>query len=252
MSPELQFAIETARRAGDIVQRWYKSGFDVNYKMDESPVTKADQEAEASIREQIERSFPNDSILGEEYGSATGTSSRRWIIDPIDGTRSFVYGVPLFGVLVGLEADGEAILGVAHFPALEQTFWGSAAGGAFQNGKQISVSRRESLDGCLAVCGSLRSLSNTARLDGIVKLSERVAALRNWGDAFGHCLVANGTADLMIDPAVQIWDTCAVAAIVVAAGGTFTNFRGEPGHQHGEAIAANPRLLNLALECFGQ
>lgn len=237
MQADLEWAISTVREAGEIAMKYFRTSVQVDRKHDDSPVTIADREIELFLRARIEEKFPNDGVLGEEFDETHG-SGRRWVIDPIDGTKSFIYGMPAFSVLLGLEVEGAPGLGVAHFPALQETYWGSE-GGAFLNERAIRVSSR-GLSDALLLMGSLKAMDAKGRLDAFTALARKAYATRNWGDAYGHCLVARGDAEAMIDPTVSVWDTCAVSAIVKAAGGSFTNFSGEDGHAHGEAISCAP------------
>ncbi len=238
MSPELDFAIQVARQAGELTLRHFRKGASFDRKPDNSPVTAADREAEQFIRQQIHQRFPDDGILGEEFGATAGGADRIWILDPIDGTKSFIYGVPLFGVLIGLQVYGKSVLGVADFPAQQETYWAEMGSGAHRNGEPIRASEAKLNEGLL-VSGSFQSMVAQGRLDGYSKLAEQAFVARTWGDAYGHCMVADGRAVAMIDPVVNVWDTCAVYAIVTEAGGSFTNFDGADGFGFGEAVSAN-------------
>lgn len=240
MNAKLQWAIENAVKAGEIAMRYFRSDIEVMRKKDASPVTIADREIETFLRSQIERDFPDAGILGEEFDEKPG-GSERWVIDPIDGTKSFVYGVPLFGTLLGLERDGEPILGVAHFPALRETYWGSDEG-AFLNSARIRVNDIP-LSESLLLTGSIKALEASGRLDAFLGLAKQAYATRSWSDAYGHCLVARGDAGAILDPVVSLWDTCAVAPIVRAAGGRFTDFNGTDTHAAGEAISMSPAVV---------
>jgi len=244
---DLAWAVEQAREAGEIAMKYFRSGVDVIRKVDDSPVTIADREIEAFLRSRIADKFPNDGVLGEEFAETPGTG-RRWVIDPIDGTKSFIYGMPAFSILIGLEIEGCPTMGVAHFPALNETYWGSE-NGAFLNAERIHVSDRH-LPAALLLMGSLKAMDACGRLDAFTKLARRAYATRNWGDAYGYCLVARGDAEAMIDPTVSVWDTCAVSVIVEAAGGRFTDFRGNRGHTFGEAIACVPAVFSDLIAAF--
>jgi histidinol phosphatase-like enzyme (inositol monophosphatase family) len=244
----LEWAVAQAREAGEIAQKYFRQGFEIERKSDNSPVTIADKQIEEFLRKRIGAEFPNDGILGEEFDEKLG-SGNRWVIDPIDGTKSFVYGVSLFSILIGLEVDGEPALGVAHFPALGETYWGDDRG-AFLNGDRIRVSDKVNLADSLLLMGSLKAMDANGRLDACTQLARRAYATRNWGDAYGHCLVARGDAEAMFDPFVAVWDTCAVSAIVTAAGGRFTDFAGNPGHEHGEVVACAPGIFDEVIAAF--
>ncbi|MBA3724946.1 MAG: inositol monophosphatase family protein [Armatimonadetes bacterium] len=250
MTEELEFALRVARAAGGITLKYFNTDTPVERKADDSPVSRADREAETYIRNQIALRFPHHGILGEEFEEQPGDGETRWVIDPIDGTKSFVYGVPLFAVLVGLERDGIPVMGVAHFPALNETLWAEQGGGAFCNGEAIRVSSTDRIEDALLVSGSILSFEAKGTLDGYIALAQRAYATRTWGDAYGHSMVARGKAEVMLDPRVNVWDTCALTPIVLASGGTFTSFDGGPGHGVGEALSTNGRLLQPALNCF--
>lgn len=202
------------------------------------------------IREAIEKSFPGEAILGEEEG-LTGESLSRWVIDPIDGTKSFVCGVPLFATLLSYEFEGSPIVGVAFFPALDDVVYASHASGAFWNGTPCHVSTTSELSRSAIATGSLGSMQEYGRLQGLLRLVEKGPVMRTWGDAYGHMLVATGRAEAMIDPVVAHWDISAVALIVEEAGGRFTDFHGRPG-LHREAISANPHVHPQIMEAFAR
>lgn len=247
MQPDSEWAIEQAVEAGKIAMKYFRTGVQVDRKVDASPVTVADREIEAFLRERIAERFPSDGVLGEEFDETPGTG-RRWVLDPIDGTKSFIYGMPAFSVLIGLEVDGVPSAGVAHFPALNETYWGNEDG-AFLNGGRIHVSDRP-ISEALLLMGSLKAMDGCGRLDTFTALARKAYATRNWGDAYGHCLVARGDAEAMIDPTVSIWDTCAVSVIVEAAGGRFTDFHGNRGHTFSEAIASTPSVFDEVIAAF--
>jgi myo-inositol-1(or 4)-monophosphatase len=246
VDPQLQWAIAQAQEAGEIAMKYFRQSFEVFRKSDQSPVTIADKEIETFLRERIDRDYSSHGILGEEFDEKFGDGTR-WVIDPIDGTKSFVYGVPLFAVLLGQEVGGEPSFGVAHFPAINETYWGSADG-AFLNGTRIAVSQKSSLADSLLLMGSLKAMDAHGNLNAFTELARKAYATRNFGDAYGHCLVARGDAEAIIDPFVNVWDTCAVAPIVTAAGGSFTSLSGEPGHFHANALSCAPGLVNEILD----
>lgn len=247
MSPRLAFAVEAAYRAGRATLPHFQTGVAIDLKGDSSPVTVADRLAERMIREAIERAFPEDGILGEEEAEVAG-GDRRWVVDPIDGTKSFVSGVPLYATLIGLEEAGEPVLGVAYFPGLDEMVYAERGSGAFFNGRACRVSEG-GLDRAVLACGSPTSLGQYGMLDALVALGKRTMAIRTWGDAYGHMLVATGRVAAMIDPIVNRWDICAVAAIVREAGGRFTDRDGnEPLGV--SAISSNGQVHDELLRAF--
>lgn len=250
MTEDLEFALAIALAAGGITLKYFNTDTPVERKADDSPVTRADREAETYIRDQIALRFPHHGVLGEEFDEQPGDGETRWVIDPIDGTKSFVYGVPLFAVLIGLERGGVPVMGVAHFPALGETLWAEQGSGAFCNGEAIRVSSTDRIEDALLVSGSILSFQAKGTLDGYIALAKKAYATRTWGDAYGHCMVARGKAEIMLDPRVNVWDTCALTPIVLEAGGSFTSFDGGLGRGVGEALSTNGRLLQAVLNCF--
>lgn len=247
MSPRLAFALATAVEAGKGTLRHFQAGIGFDLKEDESPVTVADKEAERFIRQAIEREFPGEAILGEEEGGSDAPD--RWVIDPIDGTKSFIAGVPLYATLLSYEQDGEPILGVCALPALGEVFYAERGSGAFQNDAPCRVSDRPNLGHSIVSGGSVTSLRRTGRLNGFMRLADQCLAARNWTDAHGHMLVASGRLEAMVDPIVNHWDLSAVAIIVREAGGSFTDFAGNDVIA-GEAISCSPGVRQRVLEAF--
>ena len=191
------------RDAGAITHRHFQGSFVAERKADNSLVTVADRETERHMRACIEAAFPDDSILGEEEGEQSGSSNRRWILDPIDGTYSFVHGVPLYAVLLGLEFDGEPILGVVNLPALSELIYAARGLGCFWNGKPARVSSTNSLDQALLLSTDFGMCERYGFGPAAEALQRRVNERRIWGDAYGHILVATGRADIMLDPVMN-------------------------------------------------
>lgn len=244
----LDFAVEIARAAGEITLRHFRGSFVAERKADNSFVTVADREAESYLRARIETAFPNDSILGEEGGEKAGTSNRRWILDPIDGTYSFVHGVPLYGVLIGLELESEAILGVVNLPASAEIVYAARGLGCFWNGEPAHVSSTTSIDEALLLCSDFGAFEQYGFGPAAASLQRRVHARRTWGDCYGHVLVATGRAEIMLDPVMNIWDCAALLPIVKEAGGTFTDWTGQSTINGGNAISTNGRLFDPVME----
>lgn len=250
MSPELECALEAAREAGNLALHHFKVGIAVERKPDESPVTAADREVEQLLRDRLSSPFPGYGILGEEFGEERPGAATRWVIDPIDGTKSFIFGVPLFAVLVGLERDGEPCIGVCNFPALNTLFYAERGEGCYRDGQRVHVSEDENLSSSLIVCGSHAAFETYRRAEGFRRLVEQAFATRTWGDAYGHCMVADGRAVAMIDPVVMPYDIIPIFPIVTEAGGTVTDFAGTPWDGHGEAVSTNGRVLDKIVEAF--
>lgn len=239
----MDFALGLARQAGEITNRYFKGSFVAERKADNSFVTAADREAEKYLRTEIEKAFPEDAILGEEEGEKPGRSNRRWILDPIDGTYSFVHGVPLYGVLIGLEIDRQAVLGVVNLPALNEVVCAARGLGCFWNDAPARVSTTESLNDSLLLCTDFGSCYSHGFGRAAELLQRQVNARRTWGDAYGHVLVATGRADIMLDPIMNVWDCAPLLPIVEEAGGTFTDWRGQRTIHGGNAISTNGKLF---------
>jgi histidinol-phosphatase len=248
MSPRLAFAIEAAIRAGRSTLAHFQVATQVDLKADESPITVADRNAERIIRQAISEEFSGEGILGEEEGEA-GPQGSRWVVDPIDGTKSFISGVPLYATLLAFENDGEVELGVCYFPALNELVYAEKGKGTYWNGRPCQVSAKTTLDKAVIATGSTGSMAKQNRLEGFQKIERRVLASRTWGDAYGHALVATGRVEAMIDPVVAHWDISAMSVIVREAGGAFTDFE---GHQDlaKEALSSNGHVHPELLEAF--
>lgn len=227
----------------------FQTGASVDLKADASPVTIADREAESLLRRAIEASYPGDAILGEEEG-LSGAGDTRWVIDPIDGTKSFISGVPLYATLLSYEVDGIPVLGVSYFPALDEIVYAERGKGAFWNGRPCRVSQRQALAGSVLSCGSHASMAKHGRAEGLAALAQRTLATRTWTDAYGHALVATGRIDAMIDPVLAPWDISAMEVIIEEAGGTFTDFEGQP-HPRDCAVSSNGLIHGELMRAFG-
>ena len=248
----LDFAVRLAREAGEITRHYFKSSFVAERKADHTLVTNADREVETYLRSAISQSFPADGILGEEEGERHGTSGRRWIIDPIDGTYSFVHGVPLYAVLIGLEIDNEPVLGAVNLPVLNELVYAARGLGCFWNGEPASVSTTSSLSEALLLCTDFGTCAQNGFGPAAEVLQSRVGARRTWGDAYGHVLVATGRADIMLDPIMNVWDCAALLPIVEEAGGSFTDWQGRRTIQGGNAISTNAVLFDEVMEVVRQ
>lgn len=246
----LDFAVRLAREAGDITLQHFKGLFVAERKADNSLVTTADLEAERYLRANIERDLPDDGILGEEEGEKIGTTGRRWIIDPVDGTYSFVHGVPLYAVLIGLEIDGESVLGVVNLPALNELVYAARGLGCFWNGERVRVSSTKSLGDALLLATDFGTCKEYGFGPAAETLQRQVNARRTWGDAYGHVLVATGRADIMLDPVMNVWDCAALLPLLEEAGGTFTDWQGRRTIQGGNAISTNGLLFDGVMEAI--
>jgi histidinol-phosphatase len=251
LDPFFTFALDAAWQAGQRTLAHFQVGVDVERKSDHSPVTIADRTAEQVLRELIATAYPDHAILGEEFGEHARESSFRWVIDPIDGTQSFIRGVPLYGVLVALEIDGTAQIGVAHFPGLGETVAAARRQGCWWNGRRARVSTTPLLEE--AAVGYSDARMTGARLgDDWGGLLSATRVQRGWGDCYGHCLVATGRLDVMLDAAMNPWDCAALIPILEEAGGRFTDWRGEARIDGGDAFSTNGVLHEAVLRCLNR
>jgi myo-inositol-1(or 4)-monophosphatase len=246
----LDFATEAAWQAGQLVLSRYQADLAVETKRDGSPVTAADREAETLLRRLIESRFPDHAVVGEELGTTDKDSAHRWYLDPIDGTRTYIRGVPLFGVLLGLEISGEMVLGVAHFPALGEMVAAAAGHGCRWNGRPARVSSVDRLERALAAYTDAGELM--AHPSGVWDSLRRATALqRGWGDCYGHCLVATGRAEVMLDAFMNPWDCAALVPILREAGGTFTDWDGRTTIHGANAVSTNGALFEPVMRLLG-
>jgi histidinol phosphatase-like enzyme (inositol monophosphatase family) len=239
----MEVAADAVWEAGKVTLRYFQTALDVEIKADSSPVTVADRAAEELLADFLRREFPADGFIGEERGERPGSSGMRWIVDPIDGTKSFVQGVPLYGVLVGLEdSSRESVLGAIAFPALAELVVAARGEGCFWNGRRVRVSEvRELSRACVTTTGE-ECFEATGTVEAYHTIRRRVRVMRGWGDAYGHVLVATGRAEAMLDPVLSVWDTAALLPIVEEAGGVFTDWKGRRTI-HGKSAVSTNRAL---------
>ncbi len=238
----MQAVAEVARRAGDVALSHFRKSLTVETKRDGTPVTNADREAEARAREWIESRFPDDGILGEEFGTQRPNAPRRWILDPIDGTKTFVRGVPLWGTLVAVAKGEEVLAGAAHFPAVGEALVAAPGRGCWWNGTRCQVSAVADLSAATALITDERFIEKPDRAEPWRALSRRAAVARTWGDCYGYLLVATGRADIMVDEVLSPWDAAALFPIIQEAGGVFTDWTGRATAFGSDAIATNGAL----------
>ena len=252
LQARLDLALEGARKAGEIILGYYQGSVEIVRKKDNSPVTIADRSAEEFLRGQIAKHFPEDGILGEEFGEQPGTSGYRWILDPLDGTKSFIHGGPLFGTLIGVEYQGRCVVGVCHFPVLNETAWGATGLGAWwrpshampRTARVSTVADpREALFCFTTVAGFER----IGRPEVFQQLVQTCGLSRGWGDCYGHILVATGRAEIMVDPLMNPWDIAALIPIVEEAGGHCVDWNGSPNVSTGNGISVTPAFRELVL-----
>ena len=245
---ELANLLEIAKRAailaGEVIMPLYNAGIAVELKSDRTPVTLADRNAELAIREFLARECPGHGVLGEEFPETPGDGRHRWILDPIDGTKSFIHHVPLFGTLVALERDGVPVAGVIACHAVGETASGATGLGAFLNGEPCHVSDTSTLaEATISMTSITRMVQG--RSNGIARLAASCGLARAWGDCYGYLMVAAGRADVMVDPIMNIWDAAALYPIITEAGGGFSQWDGTPGM--GDSVVATNGLLHAAV-----
>lgn len=254
LNGRLEFALETARGAGELILGYYQSdSLAVEAKRDSSPVTAADRGAEELIRKQIGREFPGDGVLGEELGESPSSNGFRWILDPVDGTKSFIHGVPLFGTLIGLEFSDRMVLGVCRFPALDEVVFAAQGQGAWWQKagappRAARVSGVERLSDALFCVTTISGWERIGRYDAFERIRSEARLTRGWGDCYGHALVATGRADVMIDPLMNPWDAAALVPIVEEAGGHFCDWSGRTSIHSGNGISVNAALKQTVLD----
>lgn len=237
----MEAAAQAARLGGEVALRRWRAGILTEWKADGSPVTVADREAEAAIRAWLAERFPDDGVLGEELGEIAGRSGRRWVVDPIDGTRAFVAGVPLWGSLVALMEGQRVLAGAASFPAVDEQLAAAPAEGCWHNGARCRVSTVASLERATVLTTEL-NFADSFRRSGWDALSRRARQSRTWGDCYGYLLVATGRAEAMLDPVMNAWDSACLQPIVEEAGGVFTDWGGVATAVGGSAVATNSAL----------
>ena len=232
----LDTAVALVRAAGERTLRWFRSpDLAVERKGDGTPVTAADKDAERFLREQLSEAFPGDGVLGEEEEPTPSTTGRRWILDPIDGTKAFTCGVPLYSNLLALEDEHGIAIGVVNLPALGETVWAGRGLGCWSERGPAHVSDHPSVEGAYVMSSSLSHWAPGQ----VGALEDAGAVLRTWGDGYGYALVATGRAAAMVDPAVAPYDIGPMPVLLHEAGGRFTDMHGEDGIERGTGLATN-------------
>jgi histidinol-phosphatase len=241
----LDFATELAYDAGRLTLGYFgrASLEGPDYKDDDSPVTRADREAEALIRRRLEARYPEHAVVGEEYGETNAGSTHRWLIDPIDGTKAFVRGVPLYGVLLGLEIEGRVEVGVAYFPALNEMCAAATGLGCTLNGRAVRVSAAATLARATVAHTDAAAFARYGRAGAWHRVACACYDRRGWSDAYGHMLVATGRAEVMLDPVMNAWDCGPFPVLLREAGGFFGDWSGRETIYGGEAISTTQVLL---------
>jgi histidinol-phosphatase len=245
---DLSVAVELANRADAItLDRFGALDLRIETKPDLTPVTDADEAVETALREILSRERPDDAVLGEEYGGTAVFAGRQWVIDPIDGTKNFVRGVPVWASLIALLEDGVPVVGVVSAPALSRRWWAGRGLGAFASigggpARKLAVSGVADLSSASLSFSSLSGWADLGLREQFIELTDAVWRVRGYGDFYNYCLVAEGAVDIAAEPEVKLWDLAPLDILVREAGGTFTNLDGQPGPHGGHAVATNGLL----------
>jgi histidinol-phosphatase len=239
MDDVLNTAIAAARASGEIALRYFRTNLTVETKADRTPVTRADRECEAKIVEILSARFPEHGFLGEELGERSGKSDARWIIDPIDGTKNFIRGIPFFATLIALEEAGEVTAGIMYAPAINDLLYAQKGQGAFANGKQVHVSEVADLPHAMLIHGGLKDLRVRPYWQSFLRLVDATGRQRGFGDALGHSIVICGQAEVALEPEIKPWDVAATKIIITEAGGRYSDFAGSPSLYTGSAVISN-------------
>ena len=241
----LAVAMEAAYVGGRRTLAYFNTGVAVERKSDATPVTCADREAEQLIRQTISRYYPEHTLVGEEWGTTRGDPDYKWIVDPIDGTKTFITGVPLYGVLIGVEVKGIASVGVIYMPALDEMVGAARGQGCRWNGRPARVSGQQDLRQAAVMSSSIVACYN--RSDAFTQLAGQSLLQRTWGDCYGYVLCATGRAEIMLDSAMNLWDCAAILPIMEEAGGRFTDWTGKATIYGKDAVASNGHLHEQVL-----
>ena len=266
VSPEnlelLKIALKTAELAEENILKYYQNDVGVEWKADKTPVTIADKGTEELAREFWAKETPGFGVIGEEFGIESPDAEYQWVIDPIDGTKSFIHGVPLFGTLIGLWHKNIPIASVIRLPAMKSAVWAVNGGGAFLDGREVRASKVSQLSDALVLSGTVNTMEDKGLGEGFTKLRRSARLHRGWGDCYGYYLVAAGRAEIMVDPVVSLWDIAPFPLLMKEAGGKFSTIDGKtelfdangkptaPIYEGFTSIATNGLLHDVALECL--
>ena len=242
MDTILSSAVEAAKAAGDIARHYFRTNLTVETKADRTPVTRADRECETRITEILSARFPDHGFLGEELGERPGRTNTRWIIDPIDGTKNFIRGIPFFATLIALEEAGEITAGVMYAPAIDELLYARQGQGAFVNDRQVHVSDIDNLHDAMLVHGGLNDLKSRPCWQPFLALVDATSRQRGFGDALGHSVVICGQAEVTLEPEIKPWDVAPTKILVTEAGGRYSDFAGNPSIYTGTAVISNGRV----------
>ncbi len=246
-------ALSFMKPAKSEVLKWFRGQYEIDLKSDSSPVTIADRNAEEILRKKLAKHFPEHGIIGEEFGNHNENAEWVWTIDPVDGTRSFIRGLPLFATMMALLHKGEPVLGIIELPALGETAWAVKGKGAFLNGKPLKVSRQKHLKGAFIAVADWYCFKQQKHTSLFNKLNKEAGIVRTYPDAFGHLMAIRGTADVMVDPLAKIWDYAPCKILAQEAGGKFANFSGNRASiEEGTAIVGNASIVKEVRKIFSE
>ena len=249
LSTYLQFAIHAAFEAGRTTLNYFNNGVEVEFKEDNTPVTMADRKAEEILRKLIKEKFPDHAVIGEEFGEKSNPGkSHCWYIDPIDGTKSFIRGVPLYAVLLGLEIEERVDVGVVYFPALDEMIYAASGQGTFWNERPVSVRDTDTLSRSFVAYTDVLHFEQYDKKDAWDRIQRSTYYRVGWSDAYGHALVATGRLELMLDPVMNSWDCGPFPVILREAGGYFGDWSGNETIHGGEALSTTKKLLPEVLK----
>lgn len=241
------FCEHLANESGKIIRQYFRTNVDVETKDDESPVTIADKKTEEVMRDLIEKEFPEHGILGEEFGKTNPDAEYQWILDPIDGTKSFITGAVTFGTLIALLKNEKPILGVINQPILNEFLLGDNET-AELNHRPVKVRECNDLSKATLLTTDHFMIDEFQNLRNFEKLAKKVKLYRQWGDCYGYYLIATGFADIMIDPIMSVWDTMALIPIINGAGGVITDYQGNDPVKGDSTVASCKQLHKKVIE----
>ena len=241
------FTKHLADISGNIIRNYFRTQIKIDSKADDSPVTIADKKAEEIMREEIMKQFPEHGILGEEFGEHNSSSEYKWILDPIDGTKSFICGTVTFGTLIALVKDSAPVLGVINQPILNEFLFGDNYS-AELNEQKVKVRQCENFSDAVLLTTDYLDIKKYQNVNKFDELTGKVKLYRNWGDCFGYYLLATGFADIMVDPIMNIWDTMALIPVIKGAGGIITDYQGNDPVKGNSIIAASPDIHKKVIE----
>lgn len=237
-----RFACMLAEESQKIIMPYFKKPIQVDTKKDASPVTLADRKTEELMRKLIGKHFPDHGIIGEEFGNSGENAEYIWVLDPIDGTKSFICGVPLFGTLIALLKKNKPILGIINMPAQNELFLGIEGKPTTLNGKKIRVRETSSFKDAVLLCTDHLDIEKHKNTETFLNLARSVKFYRNWGDCYMYTLLARGYADIALDPIMNYWDIQALIPVIKGAGGVITSWEGKAPEKATSIIAATPKL----------